>query len=239
MNAYYVHKSWSRKLNIIMTASVFIIVGILFLGRNMGFVDDYLFHVLVSWQMLLVVIGLVQLIKKNFIGGLILITVGSYFLLPIEYGLGTYWPVLLIIIGIGILFRLTRKDHCFHDFKNNAREEMVSDGDGFVKSDVTFGGVKHIVLEPVFKGAGLDVSFGSITLDLRKTSLESECTFIKVDVSFGGVELYVPSNWNIIVEADTTLGAIEDKRFVSSQIDESHKLVIRGDITFGGLEIKS
>ena len=239
MNAHHVYRGWHRKLNIIVTASVFIIVGILFLGRNMGFVSDYLFHILVSWQMLLVVIGLVQLIKRNFIGGLILIAVGTYFLLPVEYGLGTYWPILLIVIGIGILFRLTKKDRCFHDFKNHAREETVSEGDGFVKSDVTFGGVKHIVLEPVFKGADLDVTFGSITLDLRKTTLESEYTYIRVDVSFGGVELFVPNNWNIIVEADTTLAGIEEKRFVSSQIDESHKLVIRGDITFGGLEIKS
>lgn len=241
MNAYHVHRSWHSKLNIVVTAAVFIIVGLLFLGRNLGMVDEYLFHTLVSWQMLLVVIGITQLIKSNFIGGLILITVGAYFLVPSAYGLGTYWPVLLIIIGVGILLKLVRKggSYTHHHQHGNQRVETISGGDGFVKSDVTFGGAKHIVLDPIFRGADLDASFGSITLDLRKTTLEAKETYIKVDASFGGIELFVPSNWNIVVEVDTTMGGVTDKRFVSHETDNEHKVIIQGDITFSGLELKS
>ncbi len=238
MNAFHVHRSWHSKLNIIVTAAVFIIVGLLFLGRNLGFVENDLFYALVSWQMLLIVIGVVQLIKRNFIGGLVLIAVGSYFLFPGMYMLGTYWPVFLIIIGIGILFKLGKKGgNKWHHHPLKA--EPISGGDGFVNSEVSFGGVKHIVLDPVFKGATLNASFGSISLDLRRTKLETEVTIISIDISFGGIELFLPSNWNVIIEADTTLGGIDDKRFVSNEIDYSHKLVIKGDITFSGLEIKS
>ncbi len=236
MNAFHVHRSWHSKLNNIVTAAVFIIVGLLFLGRNLGYVNEELFHTIVSWQMLLIVIGVVQLIKRHFLGGLILISVGTYFLIPSAYGLGTYWPVFLIVIGIGILFK-KRNGRC-HSNKR-VKEETISNGDGFVKSDVSFGSSKHIVLDPVFKGADLDVSFGAITLDLRRTRLEQEVTYIEVDTSFSGIELYIPSDWNVIIEAETTMGGIEDKRYVSSQIDESHKIIIRGDISFSGLEIKS
>ena len=48
------------KLNTVVTAAVFIIVGLLFLGRNFGVIDSDLFDILVSWQMLLIVVGVVN-----------------------------------------------------------------------------------------------------------------------------------------------------------------------------------
>ena len=99
------------KLNTIVTAAVFIIVGLLFLGRNFGVIDSYLFDILVSWQMLLIVVGIVNLIKRYFLGGVITIAVGAYFLLPDITGIegewaGMFWPVLLILVGIMILFKM-------------------------------------------------------------------------------------------------------------------------------------
>lgn len=139
-----------------------------------------------------------------------------------------------------MLFKLTRKQRISHSHHHgNIQEETISGEDGFVKSDVSFGGAKHIVLDPVFRGADLNASFGSIALDLRKTTLEAEVTYIQVNASFGGLELFVPSYWNVVIEVDATMGGVDDKRFVSSEIDYSHKLVIKGDITFSGLEIKS
>ena len=59
------------RLNTVTTAAVFIIVGLLFLGRNFGIIDSDLFGILVSWQMLLIVVGVVNLIKRHFFGGVI------------------------------------------------------------------------------------------------------------------------------------------------------------------------
>lgn len=89
------------KLNTVVTAAVFIIVGLLFLGRNFGVIDSDLFDILVSWQMLLIVVGVVNLIKRHFFGGMIMIAIGTYFLLPEISGvenewIGMFWPVLLI-----------------------------------------------------------------------------------------------------------------------------------------------
>lgn len=58
---------------------MFIIVGLLFLGRNFGIIDSDLFGILVSWQMLLIVVGVVNLIKRHFFGGVITIAIGSLF----------------------------------------------------------------------------------------------------------------------------------------------------------------
>ena len=53
------------RLNTVTTAAVFIIVGLLFLGRNFGIIDSDLFGILVSWQRLLIVVGVVTLIKRH------------------------------------------------------------------------------------------------------------------------------------------------------------------------------
>ena len=101
------------RLNTVTTAAVFIIVGLLFLGRNFGIIDSDLFGILVSWQMLLIVVGVVNLIKRHFFGGVITIAIGAYFLLPeISWvegeWLDMFWPVLFIFVGIMILFKPER-----------------------------------------------------------------------------------------------------------------------------------
>lgn len=242
MNAFHVRPQWHRKLNTIVTALVFIIVGISVLGKNLGWVDNSVFNIIISWQTLLMVIAVVQFIKRNFLGGFILLAVGIYFLIPSSYGIGEFWPILLIIIGLGILFKLLRKPgyqhHGVQHIESRGQGDAVTDN-GFVDSSVTFGGTKHIVLDPVFRGANLSCTFGAIELDLRRTVLENEQTFIDVRCTFGGIELCVPPHWNVLIEADCTMGGIEDKRSIAGEIDYSHKLIIRGDVHFSGIDIKN
>ncbi|MDL2256230.1 cell wall-active antibiotics response protein [Parabacteroides sp. OttesenSCG-928-K15] len=228
------HKKWGA----ITTALIFIVVGILFLGRNLGWVSDEVFHEIVSWQMLLIVIGIVQLIRRNIVGGLVLVFIGGFFLIPSDYGLGAYWPVILIIIGIAMLFKfLTSRS--LGKWSQGPTVRTTDSEDGFVEADVSFGASQHIVLEPVFRGAHLDASFGNILLDLRKTNLDEEETYIDIDCSFGGIEVYLPSTWNVIVNVNNNFGGIHDKRRVGYEIDNRHKLIFRGEISFGGLELKS
>lgn len=172
------------KLNTVVTAAVFIIVGLLFLGRNFGIIDSDLFGILVSWQMLLIVVGVVNLIKRHFFGGVITIAIGAYFLLPeISWvegeWLDMFWPVLFIFVGIMILFKPER--HHFNAHWDGRRpeytKEVYGSEDGFIVSDNTFGSVQQIVLDPVFRGARLRNAFGGTVLDLRRSKLEAPQTF--------------------------------------------------------------
>jgi predicted membrane protein len=241
------HPHWHRTVNTIVAALIFIVAGSMLLGRNLDLVPDAVFRIVISWQMLLIVFGLSSLIKRNLTAGFIFLVVGTFFLIPAITGVEgewfrTYWPVIFIIIGVVLLFKRRnfrrhggwRWDGCEH-----ATSEELSSEDGFVKADVSFGAARYIVLDPVFKGADLDVSFGSVALDLRKTSLEEPQTHIDIDCSFGGVELFIPSHWNVQVEADSTLSGWEDKRHISQAVDYEHKLIVKGDLTFSGIEIKN
>lgn len=238
---------WHRTFNTIVTALVFIVAGAMLLGRNLDIIPPYVFRIVVSWQMLLIVLGVSSLVKRNLAAGFVLLTIGAFFLIPVITGIEkewfrTYWPVIFIIIGIVLLFKrrnFRRAGNWDWNKKENIIVEEGASEDGLVKIDVSFGGTKHIVLEPVFRGADIDISFGSVSLDLRKTSLEAPQTYIDIDCSFGGIELFIPSHWNILMESDSTLSGCDDKRHIAQDIDYEHKLIIKGDLTFSGIEIKS
>jgi predicted membrane protein len=236
------------KLNKSVTATTLVLAGLLILGHNLGIVSDYFYRIFISWPMLLIVLGITSLLKRTFWPSCIFLGTGVYFLLSRIIGvdgfpwMANYWPLFLILLGLIILFHRHRMPYsrCHHHARLNGRarrtEQII---DGFVTVDISFGNSRHIVLDPVFRGADLDSSFGAIALDLRRTSLEAPETYIDVNCSFGGVEIFVPSHWCLLSEIDNAFGSCEDKRYVSQEIDTAHKLIIRGDISFGSLIIKN
>lgn len=238
--------SWHHKLSTFVTALVFIVVGLMFIGRNLGIIDSYWFGIIISWQMLLIVIGLVQFIKRHFWGGCILVAVGAYFLLPEISAIdtdwmATFWPVIFILIGISILFK--RKPHHSHrrwGERTDYTQTSYTSEDGFIVSDNTFGSIQQIVLDPVFNGASMKCTFGGTILDLRRTKLDKPETFIEVDCTFGGIEIYVPSDWNVQTQVQAIIGGCDDKRYNSvAPVDQEHVLIIQGKVNFGGIELKN
>lgn len=238
--------AWHSRVNSVATAFVFIAVGILFLAEELGWIDYNLFRYLVSWKMLLIVIGVVQLIKKQLIPGAVLIAVGAYFLMPHTIGFGIFFPSLFILVGVIILFKrpkiggqISYEQTASTHSRNEDYQTFDSRDNGYVESNVTFGSVKHIVMEPEFKGAHLQASFGSLVLDLRRTTLQKPETFIDIDASFSGIVLFMPTHWNVIADMDTALGGYDDKRYFNHDIDNTHKVIIRGKAACSGIEIKS
>lgn len=232
-------------MNVVLTASIFIAAGIIFLARNLGLVDYNLFRILISWQMLLIVLGLNLIFKKQIVGGGILIGVGVFFLIPRITGLGyhwiaTYWPILFVLIGIMLLFKLWKPGVFLREGARFAKDNSFKSADGFVTSNNAFGSVSQIVLDPVFKGARITNTFGSTLIDLRHTSLEAAETYIDIDCTFGGIEIFVPHNWTVKSNLNHFFSGNDDKRYWANNVqDTAHKLIIRGNISFSGIEIKS
>lgn len=231
----------------------FIVVGIVWVLKNTGTIADNVFHIIISWQMLVMYIGIGSMSRRHYVGGLITFLVGALFLLP-RLGwldsdwLQVYWPVAFVFVGLMMIFK-PRNKHEHHwdrhrggsgrDVLNKTKTNFINT-DGYVTSDNTFGSVEQIILDPVFKGARIRVLFGGTVLDLRKTKLESPKTYIDIDCRFAGVEIYTPNDWPVHFNTCPIMGGCEDKRFnISAELDKEHILVVRGNVTFGGIEIKS
>ncbi len=233
-----------RRVTLFYVAFGFIAAGVLQLGYNAGWIPYYWYHILFSWPMILVLVGFGSFFQWKIGQGIALWATAAFFLVPRVTGEGyidlwDYWPVFLIIGGVGMLL-----DAVVFPKRNQWKHGQSGDGDvreedGYVYAISSFHSLRHTVTASVFKGARLEASFGSIALDLRHTRLEAAETYIDISNSFAGIELFVPSNWNVVIDARTSFGGLDDKRFMGYDVDYAHKLVIRGNTSFGGVEIKS
>lgn len=233
---------------------VLMLIGVLFLGFNFGLIPMPLKSVIFSWQMLLIFLGVVNLLKRKLIPGMVLVFIGGFFILPIIFpGIDAnfahvYWPLLLIAAGIIILLqRVVGPEWGFgswsqepHYKQNNhhPHQKGGQNADGFSKNSV-FGSGEHIVLDPEFKGGELNAVFGGLSLDLRRTNLAVGETRLEVNAVFGGITIFVPNDWLVETHLDTVFGGFQDNRMVKEPLDPTRKLVITGSCVFGGGEIRN
>ena len=248
----------------ILIASLFIISGVLLFARNMGWITTEVFDLIVSWHSLLIIIGVYSMIRRHFIGGIVLFLIGVYFLigglswLP-ENSQAMVWPFALIIAGILFFFKpgrdkkakWARRHAMEHRQKwmemhqgrpgmnfGNEQQQQSDSVDGFLHSENVWGAARHVVLDELFKGAEVRTSFGGTTIDLRHTHIASGETYIDVDCNWGGIEIYAPSDWKIVFKCNAFFGGCDDKRWPNGDVNQDSVLVIRGKISFGGLEVK-
>ncbi len=60
---------------------------------------------------------------------------------------------------------------------------------------------------------------------------------IETTVIMGGAEIKVPADWTVEVEAQATMGGIEDSRTHDTSDDHAPDLIITGSVLMGGLAI--
>lgn len=240
----------SPKSKGIVFGLLLIIAGLLFLSFNFGWIDAALRPILFSWPMIFIVLSIISFSKKDYSFGVIWLIAGLFFLLPriaevypgfisgIDTDFArTFWPVLLILLGLMVVFRIGAgrgKRRCGYKQVGADSTENIN---GRIEKSVLFGGSESIFLDPVFNGGSINATFGGVVLDLRKTSLPEGETYLDIDATFGGVELYIPGDWLIETRFHPVLGGVEDKRLVS-QPDYTRKLILQGNLTFGGCEIR-
>lgn len=225
--------------------------GLLLLSFNFGWVAPALKSVIFSWPVIFVLIGIVGFSRKRFFAPLFWLILGFFFLIPriaavypdsfpgVDFDFAhKYWPLLLIIFGMGyILKRISNKRRPYRKdaFHFHKTEEMS----GYFEKRVAFGGAKNIFLDPVFNGSSFSVVFGGVELDLRRTALPEGETYINIDAVFGGVVLYIPEDWHVETKLlKAVLGDIQDKRTITRPPGNSKKLIVQGDLVFGGCEIR-
>lgn len=231
-----------------------ILVGILFLLRNLGVIDFEMFQVFMYWPMILVAIGIVQLIDRSYVSGFILLFLGSVFMLPrlevIQYGaMRVFWPVALIVIGGALIFRRRGVSPSARHYRTDPNPTDAQtgkqaagtpiDANGFVRIDTLFSSSKTILTDPIFRGAVLSCTFGGIDLDLRSASLEAPEVSIDIDCTFGGITLRLPPTWRVESRIKSTFGGFDDKRpYPPGGTAPDHVVIIRGSATFSGVELR-
>ena len=219
-----------------------ITIGLGFLLRQMNILSPQTENIIISWQMLLIVIGLYTLFfGENKTFGFILIIVGGFFLLPEVFHLSydfkrTFWPILLILLGFFILSKsgVFGKKPAYP--KTGTAEKELN----YFEEVNIFNGSEKKIAGKNLKGGRITSIFGGTELDFTDAELSPGTNVIEVFTMFGGSSIIVPADWHVINNVTAILGGYSDKRS-DTYTDPSNPektMVLRGLVMFGGGEIR-
>lgn len=225
--------------NRVIIGVILVLAGLFLAIRNTGFFPDFVDHVIFSWPMLLVIIGLVMTLgSTEKTGGIIVMAVGGFFMIPLVFRetfhmYNMFWPSIFIIIGV--IFIVTRR----RGWNSVKTKGMI--GDDYIDYVNVFSGGERQIVSQNFRGGKVSAVFGGIELDLTKARMAPGRNEIEIACVFGGATIIVPDNWYVTIEVTPVLGGFSDSRKLSPgrTVDSSSQLVLRGAVVFGGGEIKS
>lgn len=235
---------------------VLVVAGAAIILNNLGIISFEIKQLIVSWQMLLIVLGFAGLARKNYKTGAILIAVGAFFIMPLIPGfrlaanfVADFWPALLVVAGILMIVtpgRFSRRPHVHYadrsygngeDRRRAPSYETYSE-DGYIDRKFVFSGSEESFVGPVFRGGKLEVVFGGTNLDLTRTSLpEDQDAHLYVKGAFGGCSITVPAEWKVEIKNTSFLGGVTDSR-PRVERTSTRKLIIDIECAFGGAEIR-
>jgi predicted membrane protein len=254
MDNYKQHSGCSGQKASVFFGLLLTLAGLFLLASNMGWVDSSLRRVVFSWQMIFVVLTAFSFINRNYFSALIFSALTTFFFLPkiakvypeVLPWIGNdfaknFWPIVIIFVGVSIIFNIFSKRKKFvfllrkdKDFNFNT----VGGIDGIYSRSVIFSGAEDIFLEPVFRGGKIEVIFGGVDLDLRRTTLPEGDTRLSISAIFGGVGLHLPDDWKVVHKVDAIFGGVDKKRSQTIEVDNSRRLIITGEVIFGGCDIR-
>ena len=99
------------------------------------------------------------------------------------------------------------------------------------------GGVVRNVVSPTFRRGNATAVMGGVVIDMRKSSATGGESVIECFAMWGGIEVKVPPDWQVVNEITPIMGGVEDKSTQTQPI--RHRLVLKGVVFRGGVEIKS
>jgi len=224
-----------------------IAIGALWILERLDLIPSFWNDILISWQMLLVGIGIFSIIGGNKTTGTILIVIGTVFLIPevthIPYEVRRIgWPLIIVGVGVVLLVTQTGKHRKIPpNFEPGQQHQASSHGSNYFDDFVIFGGREVYIDSQNFLGGKSSSVFGGTEYDLRQANLSANGAVIDCLTLFGGCGFKVPPDWTVKNEVTAIFGAFTDKRGGSLNhivSDPSKTLVIKGFAAFGGVEVK-
>lgn len=205
---------------------VLIVVGILFLGRNMNWWNFSIFFE-GWWTLFLIVPSIISLVRKESMGTSFLILVLGVLMLLASQNVidwSTIWkvflPIIIMVVGLSIIFG-NRKVKT-KKVKENAKEYVV-----------IFSGVDEMIgkIESDFKVTSV---FGGVELDMRDVKLEEDLV-IDCFTLFGGIDIRLPQGVKVEINGLPIFGGVESK--YRNNDEAKVTIYINHTTIFGGVDL--
>lgn len=211
---------------------IIISIGVLWTLDSMGIADaEYYIR---YWPAAFIALGAAKLwharsTHAGGFGGVVLMVLGAFMLsehlLPVQFDIFDLWPLLFVFLGGSLVWRSIM-----------GRPGAGSDTNSTISAMAVLGGVNRGNNSATFRGGDLTAILGGCEVDLRQARIEGEA-IIDVFAMWGGIEIRVPEDWTVIGRVTPLLGGFEDKTR-APQTANAHRLIVRGFVIMGGVEVK-
>lgn len=173
--------------------------------------------------------------SKDKVGNIVVLAVGVYLLLAAR-GIIEYKAVLQLLVGtiivlIGVKFIVKTR------MVNEIQQEKVEIKDKKSETFMAFGARETDYSEKNIKIAKVGAVFGGAKCNFSDTVFE-EKSQIAVFCLFGGVDIILPENVSVKINAFCPFGGISDKRRINENVVKNAEVTINGFCMFGGADIK-
>jgi len=178
---------------------------------------------------------------------------------PLELPEISFWPLVLIaLLATAGLFALIPKKRFFKKRKRSNIEIIYADKNGVTEprklSDeeaqvveegdinnprisVQFGAISRYLHADALETAELDCNLGSLEIYFDNVKLSPNGAEIIANCKLGAIEMYMPSEWQIIDEVSASLGGVDIKGKNKQYAEDAPKVRITGNVSLGGMEI--
>ncbi len=217
----------------LMVGGILILIGFLFLLDTLGIANTGRV-VSTGWPLILIWIGASRLRRadsnESRIGGGIWIFVGLMFLisrlgfLPFNVW-ALFWPVMLMSFGLYLVVRSR--------YSMTAPSETANR----INAMAFMGAVERKLSSQSFEGGEVTAMMGGVKLDFRDAAIAGDQAVIEVFVWAGGVEIFIPHGWVLDSRITPVMAGLEDSSRPAPEA--AKKLVIRGLLLMGGIEVKN
>jgi len=247
------HARWHSPGKHLFSGILFVTIGMLFLLGNLGFIN--VDAVLRFWPVILIAGGAFRIIESRDeygqSAGIFWVVVGGFLLLAtlgiLRVAFHQLWPVVLIGLGVLMLWRAAMsKGQRWHFGDTKTAEpkaepftDSTETSNSHFSATAILGSFERRINSQDFRGGDATAIMGGCTIDLRGASITAPHEpVIKVFALFGGMEIRVPDDWSVVSEVETILGGFDDRKADSPKAD-AKRLIVRGTVILGGIEIRN
>lgn len=226
-----------------MIIGLFVIgLGMLFLLDNLGWLDlDLRVHIIPT---VLIGAGILKVMQTRTQSGIVIggvmIAAGSLIMLKemgfIDIGWRTLWPMLMIGAGVAVVYKSATNRKAFANKSFDPLEK--TDLESAVNYTAIMGGFKHRITTQDFRGGEITAIMGGCDLDLRQSSINGDAV-LNVFAMCGGITIKVPIDWTVVFDGTPIMGAFDEKTVPSTGPGSGKRLIVRGYVIMGGMEVRN
>lgn len=197
-------------------------------------------HIGEMWPLIFFVIAFLALAKLEIGRFLVFCGLGTMFLLPkfrpdIHFtDIIAQWPLFLVAIGVWTVVCSFLPDR-----EGPKKDGARSDALAHPGSLAIFRTVTWRPTNQAYRGDQVTAVVGGFKLDLERAVPAPEGAVVDVFSFWGGVEIQVPQDWAVDVRVTPFMGGVDEKGRSGRPLPaDAPRLLIRGFVIMGGLEVK-